>query len=138
LQTKIKSGIEVFNAASVVKNAMLFIGNDSGFIHLAMAMNVKTVGLANDMFMTIRFLWYPENPNYKIIMPNGACEIGKCLMSFKPTDVKIADYQSKFNDYFNNVNMNSKYDVFAAADTLLLGLEKKENNRLNILEQEAA
>jgi ADP-heptose:LPS heptosyltransferase len=131
------SGLEVLDAAAVVKNAALFIGNDSGFTHLAMAMNVKTIGLANDMFMTIRFLWYPENPNYKIIMPNGACEIGKRLMSSKPTDVKIADYQSKFNDYFNNVNMNSKYDVFAAVDKLL-GLENKENNRLNVLEQEAA
>jgi hypothetical protein len=75
--------------------------------------------LGKNMFMTIRFLWYPENPNYKIIMPNNVREIGNRLMSSKPTDVKIAYYQSKFNDYFNNVNMNSKYDVFAAVDTLL-------------------
>jgi ADP-heptose:LPS heptosyltransferase len=113
------SGLEVLDAATIVKNAALFIGNDSGFTHLAMAMNVKTIGLANDMFMTIRFLWYPKNPNYKIIMPNNVREIGNRLMSSKPTDVKIADYQSKFNEYFKNVNMNSKYDVFAAVDTII-------------------
>jgi ADP-heptose:LPS heptosyltransferase len=136
LKLKHISGLEILDAATVVKNASLFIGNDSGFTHLAMAMNVKTIGLSNDMFMTIRFLWYPENPNYKIIMPANVREIGKRLMSSKPMDIKIADYQSKFNDYFKNVNMNSKYDVFAVVDTLL-GLEKKENNRLNVLEQEA-
>jgi heptosyltransferase III len=59
-------------AAAALKNAVLFIGHDSGALHLAAACGVPTVGLFNNRHPPR--IWHPYGPNHFIFQPKEGVE----------------------------------------------------------------
>jgi ADP-heptose:LPS heptosyltransferase len=109
-------------AMSVMKGAEIYIGNDTGTTHIAMALDVKTIYLQCNMFSVMRFGSYPENPHYQVVVPRGIREVVERLRSedrFWPTHP--SHYAWGVNEWFESVNMNDYADVEAAVKKLIGG-----------------
>ncbi len=93
-------------AACIIKNAMLFIGNDSGLAHLSAAMGQKTItifGPTSPLWTApigkaATYIWKPPEcaPCYKRECPFNT---KKCM-----ENIKVGDVFKKAKELLNNIN----------------------------------
>jgi ADP-heptose:LPS heptosyltransferase len=72
------SGLALDQLAAVVGNAQLFIGNNSGPLHLACALATPTVSM---MGPTVPHRWWPIGENHQVLRLGVACSpcsLGQC------------------------------------------------------------
>ena len=74
-------GSNLIQTASVISKSHLFIGNDSGPLHLAGLLNIPTIGIYSDR--DHKTLWYPyggkkKNKIFRHEMSCGGCLLDKC------------------------------------------------------------
>ena len=63
--------LSISNILPIIKNCNLYIGNDTGFMHISAALNLKTVAL----FMDSPVLAYGKySKNINVIIPEGETE----------------------------------------------------------------
>jgi ADP-heptose:LPS heptosyltransferase len=113
------SGLSPMEAMAVMKKAALYIGCDTGFTHIAIAMGLKTVAIASAMYPYVEFLSYPKSDRYTIVVPEGVEEIKERLLGNKDRGLSISANLAAYNGYFGHVNMNSLVLVRQAVDKLL-------------------
>lgn len=84
-------------SAAILKKASLFIGHDSGPMHLAACMGTPCVAVFSCINQPRQ--WYPRGENNKLIFPKTDCadnpqkkcvNIENCVLSIKPAEVESA------------------------------------------------
>lgn len=78
-------GEKLINVAGIIKNAKLYIGNDSGCFHLAVSVKTKAICISSGNGYP-RFVGYPESNNYKILFGSGIKQYLKERLQKNPYD----------------------------------------------------
>ena len=108
---ELKIGHPLSEIISLVKNATLFIGNDSGLFHLAAACNTRAIAISAGVAYH-RFMSYPPSNRYKIIFNS---EIKKLLDEWTSNPQN----NTKTCPLFGAINGVPVHKVYQAIEDLL-------------------
>jgi ADP-heptose:LPS heptosyltransferase len=107
----VMAGMPWNNLIDTINNAELFIGMDSGNLHLAISLQTPAVAISSGMSYT-RFMAYPKSDKYKIVFaPNTLDELTKYVS--KPRN------KTTFCPFIGSINSVSVSQVIDAANKLL-------------------
>ena len=67
----VKSGNSFDKVLSLINDAVLYVGNDSGCFHTAVALGTKAICISGGSSFT-RFLNYPQSKEYVVLIENNA------------------------------------------------------------------
>lgn len=89
-------------SAAILKRAELFIGHDSGPMHLAACVGTKCVAVFSCINQPKQ--WFPRGANNQVVLPDTACLSSgvkecsnpdkKCILTIQPSEVKEAVYKA--------------------------------------------
>ncbi|MBO5039349.1 MAG: glycosyltransferase family 9 protein [Alphaproteobacteria bacterium] len=104
-KAEILAGLDYKTLFNLINNASLYIGNDSGFFHVAVALRTKAICISSGGSYP-RFIKYPESEKYKIIVNDVFMKLVH------------QNYKTKHQSSFYSINAVTVDDVENAIEQL--------------------
>lgn len=89
-----------------LRSSDIYIGNDTGFYHIAISYNKKCIVISNGNSLKT-FLVYPENENINYVFPDS---VSKVIKSGDRNKINNITRSSDYN--INEINVDDVYNIF--------------------------